>query len=339
MKKEILLSLALSIALYSNSQNSFPATGNVLIGTTTNNGIPLQGSGKSWNGNPTNTGGIIINPGLSRANDVIRLGNFLNTGDGQNCILATSNNSGTSFTNVLVERDGFIGLGTATGNNSGFYVGNPALGILGDGTIQIRSNYFSFGNPSDGPNNMSALTMSVSNMNEWIYGPSYPSGQNTYYFETQLGSPLSPAVRAPLKIGARELHFMTGASDVEAMMISQTGNIGLGTTNINDVNYKLFVETGIRTRKVKVDQIAWPDYVFQPTYPLLPLSELKSFITIYGHLPGIASASQVEKEGLDLGETQAALLKKVEELTLYVIEQDKKMELLQKEIEILKNKK
>lgn len=109
-----------------------------------------------------------------------------------------------------------------------------------------------------------------------------------------------------------------------------TGKVGIGTTNLSDVNYKLFVEGAVRARKVRIDQLVWPDYVFQQQYELRPLSEVEAFIKNNNHLPGVPSASQVEKDGLDVGDTQAILLQKIEELTLYIIEQNKKIEELQK---------
>ena len=140
------------------------------------------------------------------------------------------------------------------------------------------------------------------------------------------------------KIGTTDnyaLPFIT--NNVERMRIGTNGNIGIGTVNINDANYKLFVETGIRTRRVKVDQATWADYVFHPSYDLPLLSEVEAYIKEHRHLKDIPSAKEVEKNGLDLGDNQAALLKKIEELTLYVIElqkqvnaQDTKIKALQK---------
>ena len=116
------------------------------------------------------------------------------------------------------------------------------------------------------------------------------------------------------------------------------GNVGIGTISINDPNYKLFVETGIRTRKVKVDQVSWADYVFEPTYKLPTLKEVEDYIKKNKHLPDVPSAQEVEKNGIDLGDNQTILLKKIEELTLYVIEQNKKLEEQAKRIEALENK-
>jgi hypothetical protein len=121
------------------------------------------------------------------------------------------------------------------------------------------------------------------------------------------------------------------------IVVDANGSVGIGTTNIN-ATYKLFVEGAIRTRKVKVDQLTWPDFVFDKTYRLLPLTELEKFIAANHHLPDVPSAATVAKDGLDLGDNQATLLKKIEELTLYLIEQNKRIDAQDKTIEELKSK-
>jgi hypothetical protein len=126
-------------------------------------------------------------------------------------------------------------------------------------------------------------------------------------------------------------------NNIERMRVGANGSVGIGTVAINDVNYKLFVENGIRTRKVKVDQGAWPDYVFSPDYPLLSISDLDKYIRQHQHLPEISPAEEVKQDGLDLGENQAMLLKKIEELVLYIIEQDKKIKSQDKSIQELKS--
>lgn len=133
------------------------------------------------------------------------------------------------------------------------------------------------------------------------------------------------AVGALTKIGTTNnysLPFIT--NNIERMRIdAATGNIGIGTANINDPAYKLYVEAGIRTRKVKVDQTVWSDYVFDVGYPLRSLKEVEQFIRDNHHLPEVPSAAEVEQNGLDLGDNQATLLKKIEELTLYLIDANK----------------
>lgn len=75
--------------------------------------------------------------------------------------------------------------------------------------------------------------------------------------------------------------------------------------------------------------------MFNGNYSLLSLNELESFIKTNKHLPGIPSQQEVKKEGIDLGGNQALLLQKIEELTLYIIEQDKKINRLQENIKTL----
>lgn len=99
-------------------------------------------------------------------------------------------------------------------------------------------------------------------------------------------------------------------------------------------NYKLMVKGKMLVEEVKVRLAAnWPDYVFAPDYKLAPLEEVESFIQENQHLPQVPSAATVEKEGFELAAMNALLLKKVEELTLYLIEQNKKMEALEKRLE------
>lgn len=91
--------------------------------------------------------------------------------------------------------------------------------------------------------------------------------------------------------------------------------------------YLLFVRRGIRTEKLKVDIASgtWADYVFAQDYKLMPLPELETYIRENHHLPGIENAETVEEQGIDVGAMNAKLLEKVEELTLYIIELEKKV--------------
>lgn len=104
-------------------------------------------------------------------------------------------------------------------------------------------------------------------------------------------------------------------------------------------NYKLFVEGGILTEKVKValrSSANWADYVFENDYKLMPLKNVEEYIATNKHLPGVASADELAKSGLDIAEMQAKHMQKIEELTLYIIEQNKAIEKNIKAIEELK---
>jgi hypothetical protein len=123
-----------------------------------------------------------------------------------------------------------------------------------------------------------------------------------------------------------------GTNFVEAMRINQDGKvrIGSGASDIKTPNgYKLFVEQGILTEQVKVavkSAASWADYVFADDYKLAPLSEVEKFIKEKKHLPNVQSALEMTENGLNVAEMDAKLLEKIEELTLYIIEQNKQLE-------------
>ncbi|THU40040.1 hypothetical protein FAM09_09140 [Niastella caeni] len=127
-------------------------------------------------------------------------------------------------------------------------------------------------------------------------------------------------------------------NSIERMRIGVNGNVGIGTTNITGTGYKLYVEGNIRTRKVRVDQDTWADYVFENNYQLRSIKEVEQYIQKEKHLPDVPSAAEVKKEGLDVGDNQVVLLKKIEELTLYIIQQQKQLEAQQQKIETLEKK-
>jgi hypothetical protein len=130
---------------------------------------------------------------------------------------------------------------------------------------------------------------------------------------------------------SKPLVFKT--NNLERLRITESGTVAINAGSDlhlpNDA--ALAVEGLIYTRKLRVTQLSWADYVFDKNYRLRPLNELETYIIKYKHLPGIPSAQKIRQNGLDVGESQKLLLKKIEELTLYIIEQHKKIELLEKQ--------
>lgn len=115
------------------------------------------------------------------------------------------------------------------------------------------------------------------------------------------------------------------------MRILPTGNIGIGTIS---PDAKLTVNGTIHSKEVKVDlAVPAPDYVFANDYKLRTLLEVENFVKENSHLPEIPSAAEFEKDGIKVSEMNMSLLKKVEELTLYAIQQQKNTEKLMKIIE------
>lgn len=144
-------------------------------------------------------------------------------------------------------------------------------------------------------------------------------------------------------------------SDNDQFTVGSNGNVGIGTGDpsealdvvgnieINGTSQfsgKMTVDNDIITKKLRVtaNPNAVPDYVFQPGYELKSLAEIEAYIKANSHLPGIASATEIGANGQDVGAMQLNLLEKIEELTLYAIDSDKKQKTLDSENKALKAK-
>ncbi|HTF80118.1 MAG TPA: hypothetical protein VL947_00280 [Cytophagales bacterium] len=112
------------------------------------------------------------------------------------------------------------------------------------------------------------------------------------------------------------------------------GNVGIGTLSTGTA-YKLSVNGSIRAKELVVET-GWADFVFDKSYKLRSLNEVESYINENKHLPDVPSAADVQANGVKVGEMETLLLQKVEELTLYVIELNKKVAALEKENQELK---
>ncbi|GAF06003.1 hypothetical protein [Saccharicrinis fermentans] len=126
--------------------------------------------------------------------------------------------------------------------------------------------------------------------------------------------------------------------DNDFMIIKRNGQVGIGTELDNLGNHKLAVEGSIGAREIKVESSGWSDFVFNNDYELKSLEETEQFILKNNHLPDIPNEKEVEEEGINLGQMDAKLLQKIEELTLYLIEQNKLNNAQQKKIEQLEMK-
>lgn len=118
------------------------------------------------------------------------------------------------------------------------------------------------------------------------------------------------------------------------MILNANGSLGIGTNTTG--NHKLAVEGSIGAREVKVQATGWSDFVFKKEYRLPAIEEVEKHINEKGHLQEIPSEEEVMKNGINLGEMDSKLLQKIEELTLYIIEQNKKNNKQSEEIERIK---
>lgn len=180
-----------------------------------------------------------------------------------------------------------------------------------------------------------------------IQGPNTPIGKENYRdisFEFEgAGKSVIRAYRETSWYSC--LQFLTtwgSATPYVRMHIANTGNVGIGT---EDPQEKLDVRGTISAAEVKVQVLTGADYVFNPDYDLKPLSEVEAFVKENKHLPEIPSEKQMQENGLSMNEFQIKLLQKIEELTLYTISQEKRLneqqsiiEKQNKRIEQLENK-
>ena len=160
-----------------------------------------------------------------------------------------------------------------------------------------------------------------------IKGPNLPSGkagQRDLSFEFEsAGSSVIRAYRG----GSWDncLQFLTtwaSSTPYVRMHIAASGDVGIGT---EDPQAKLDVRGTISASEVKVQVLSGADYVFNPDYNLKPLSEVEAFVKENKHLPEIPSEKQMQENGLSMNEFQIKLLQKIEELTLYTISQEKRL--------------
>jgi hypothetical protein len=146
---------------------------------------------------------------------------------------------------------------------------------------------------------------------------------------------------------AQPINFYTGSTTLR-MKIAPNGNVGIGTDAPNKtltvqgssqfngdiyvMSSNLYIEGTVQAKKFRAVIDPLPDYVFSKKYKLLPLSEVKRYIDQYSHLPNVPSAQEAALNGIELGEFNATLLKKIEELTLYILDQEERIKQLETSI-------
>ena len=308
MKFLKLLAAVILISTPSFAQtNTFPSSGNVGIGTTSpRSKLEIVGDGY-FSSSATGSSLKLESSGLPTNNDYsnVRL------------VAGSDGGSGGYLTTKLDNWGGYFNWtrGSSSGDVTVMHL-NATTGNLGIGTTSpnAKLEVKSFG----------ANTPII----KWT-----ASGGNHlgHIYEDASGAPFFTLANAT---GTETIIFH--AANNGNCYFNTGGNVLIGGTTLPASDAKLAVAGNIYSRKVKVTQTGWADYVFHPTYKLPSLAEVEAYIKQHHHLPDIPSAKEVEKNGLDLGENQVALLKKIEELTLYVIEMKKENEQMKKEIRSMK---
>jgi hypothetical protein len=250
----------------------------------------------------------------------------------------------TMGANIPMFRDGFVGIGTSP------YGGMPNAHLAITDPAGWSGTHVSFGNNGlQTPYGLNESVLEITNQTlgnpvrmDLVTG----AGANRYDFRLTLdaneagiyaSSPVAGAVAQPI------VFYTQNGALAEAMRIGVDGKVSIGSpVGGTPGTYRLYVREGILTEKVKVavdGSALWADYVFAPDYKLRPIEEVAAFIKKNRHLPGVPSAEEITKEGLDVATMDAKLLEKIEEMMLYIIDLKQEVEQLKKQNSSLKSSK
>jgi hypothetical protein len=277
--------------------NIYPTTltNNVGIGTTTPNSLlHVNGTSAVVTVSENRTTGLNMN-GIFSASTNTSQGQFGSIG----------NNANAPFNSL----DGVYMMNRTSGSNLYFTTNNlgvegKAMTITSSGNVgigEVNPAYKLFVNSQNNSSSASVL------FHGKYYGSSISTEQTA-----------APYYALDVRGGATP----SGGSGNSLLYVRADGNISIGTTDSK--GYKFAVNGSAIATSMTVKLYAnWPDYVFKKDYQLPSLREVKAYIDQNRHLPEIPSAEEIAKDGLNLGEMNKLLMKKVEELTLYLIEKDK----------------
>ncbi|HEY0055203.1 MAG TPA: hypothetical protein VGB63_07600 [Pedobacter sp.] len=326
MKRTFTTAFSILIAFCGYSQTYLPLTGGSLTGSTdvtwgmaTDNGFTVRHSN--------------LTQGISMGYNTIKGSgtgshNLHLAGSGTGMVNVTSNfqvNGTTNLTSPLTGTSatftGNMGIGTTSPDALLTVGASSSSSNVVNKRLQLNSNWVA----TNGTRQMTALSfVATSGHNQ---DPFLDTGGETYK-NWHLAS-----VSEVGYYGVPRFSFIHRGS--EYLTVKDDGNVGIGTTTPDS---KLTVAGKIHSQEVKVTVNAGADFVFQHDYNLKPLAEVAEYISVNKHLPEIASANEMKKDGLELGEMNIKLLQKIEELTLYMIEKDKQVKALEARLNLLENK-
>ncbi|MEA4841143.1 MAG: hypothetical protein VB110_09085 [Bacteroidales bacterium] len=209
--------------------------------------------------------------------------------------------------------NGYVGIGTSTPSEK-LEIRGAIRGSSTGGALKVRTNY---GYVELGPQEATSSNFKT-DLSKFLFN-------KPVYFQT---GALSSYSTTDLSLQTNGTTRMTVANS--------SGNVGINTTN---PQYQLDVKGTIRATEVLVQSVdSFPDFVFKENYLLPKLTEVNNYIQTNGHLPNIPSAAEVKGKGINLVDMQVKLLQKIEELTLYTIDQNKKIEKQNEVIQTLQEK-
>ena len=252
----------------------------------------------------------------------------------------------TGYKNTIGSNNTFLGYYSGYQNTTGNY--NTFLGYSTGhyNTTGGRNTFLGFGagyqNTTGSYNAFSGFyagrfntTGNNNTFSGYATGHKNTTGKNNTYIGFQAGNTNSVGIgnvflgyqAGYYEKGSNKLYISNTSSGTPLIYGNfETNRIGIGTTT---PSYELEVNGTIRSKEVLVESGPWPDYVFAKDYVLPTLTEVENHIKEKGHLQNIPSAEEVSKNGIQLGKMNTKLLEKIEELTLYIIDQEKRIKALE----------
>lgn len=274
--------------------NSTNTTGNLVLQTKLLDRMTITENGQVGIGTTAPSSALTINganPILQLQNNDIDKGFLQISGDNIKIGTNLSNNTG----NVIIRTNGVDRMNVDEG-------GSVTIGDANDGYLLINS---------DQP----GVTLQKSNLTH----------ANIYVDDNTGDFIIEKTIQGN---GRMVLRPAQGAG--HSVYINENGQFNFGT-GLHPNGYRFSIEGNVIATGFTTQSVAnWPDYVFEKNYRLRPLNEVNEFIRANKHLPGIPSAAEIEKEGLELTDISKKLMEKVEELTLYILQQQEQIDELKK---------
>lgn len=298
-------------------------SGKFMVQTNGSSKLVVDGSGRTSIGNNAESLGGMVNINSSVVGPT-----FVMNSSTPEIAIRTSN-----IDRAFINYDNGLLIGTLPTTNLNLYTNNlPRLEIAGSTGYAVFNNRLGIGaSPAsgimvvDGTGDAATETISVNDENPLIQLKA--SGVNIGFLQVAADD-VKLGLSATNATG--KLILRTGGLD--RVFLDNSGNLSIGT-DVVAAGYRLNVRGKIMGEEIRIQALAnWPDYVFEPGYQLKPLKEVADHIKTYNHLPGIPDAAEVAKDGFDMGGMQAKLLEKIEELTLYLLEANERIEQLEKTV-------